>query len=244
MDKEYLVLWLEAPLQSWGNNSKFGVRDTLPFPTKSGIYGLLLAAMGASGSQEELLDTLSNCEQTILSFIPITHNGDDSLIRRKSQPLLMDFQMVGSGYDEKDEFQRLQIPRKKNGTLAVGGGAKMTYRYYLQNAYFAVIQEIPIDFIEIIENSLRNPVYDIYLGRKNCIPTDFIYRGIYTKIEEAQECINSITEEKNLFNDFIVYDGNHNDFDEMLTLSDVPIKFGEQKIYKERIVSIIKHHGQ
>jgi CRISPR-associated Cas5-like protein len=38
-------MWLEGPLQSWGDHSKYGRRDTLTFPTKSAIYGMILAAM-------------------------------------------------------------------------------------------------------------------------------------------------------------------------------------------------------
>ena len=34
-----LLLWLEAPLQSWGVDSRFGRRDTLPFPSRSGVLG-------------------------------------------------------------------------------------------------------------------------------------------------------------------------------------------------------------
>ncbi len=36
-----LLLWLEAPLQSWGADSRFGRRATLPFPTRSGVLGLV-----------------------------------------------------------------------------------------------------------------------------------------------------------------------------------------------------------
>ena len=46
-----LLLWLEAPLQSWGAGSRYGRRDTLPFPTRSGILGLLCCAMGRGGEQ-------------------------------------------------------------------------------------------------------------------------------------------------------------------------------------------------
>ena len=60
MDKKYILLWIEAPLQAWGADSKFGRRDTLPFPTKSGVLGLVLCAMGASGPQNELLAKLSS----------------------------------------------------------------------------------------------------------------------------------------------------------------------------------------
>lgn len=52
----YLLLWLEGPLQAWGHDSKFGVRNTLNFPTRSGILGLLCCAHGAGGEQREWLE--------------------------------------------------------------------------------------------------------------------------------------------------------------------------------------------
>ncbi|MCR6650496.1 MAG: type I-E CRISPR-associated protein Cas5/CasD [Cellvibrionaceae bacterium] len=51
MSNPYLLLWLEAPLQSWGHDSKFGRRDSLDFPTKSGVLGLLCCALGAGASK-------------------------------------------------------------------------------------------------------------------------------------------------------------------------------------------------
>lgn len=41
-----LLLRLSAPLQSWGVQSRFNVRDTEREPTKSGVIGLLCAALG------------------------------------------------------------------------------------------------------------------------------------------------------------------------------------------------------
>lgn len=43
-----LLLRLAAPLQSWGVASKFDTRDTAREPTKSGVIGLLAAALGRS----------------------------------------------------------------------------------------------------------------------------------------------------------------------------------------------------
>ena len=43
-----LLLRFAAPLQSWGVESKFETRRTLGFPTKSGVIGLLAAALGYS----------------------------------------------------------------------------------------------------------------------------------------------------------------------------------------------------
>lgn len=47
-----LLLRLAAPLQSWGVASKFDTRDTAREPTKSGIIGLLAAALGRSRTDE------------------------------------------------------------------------------------------------------------------------------------------------------------------------------------------------
>ncbi|MGC9075596.1 MAG: type I-E CRISPR-associated protein Cas5/CasD [Candidatus Bipolaricaulaceae bacterium] len=41
-----LLLRLQGPLQSWGTRSRFDYRDTWPYPTKSGVVGLLAAALG------------------------------------------------------------------------------------------------------------------------------------------------------------------------------------------------------
>lgn len=41
-----LVLRLAAPMQSWGATSRFTRRTTQPYPTKSGVLGLLAAADG------------------------------------------------------------------------------------------------------------------------------------------------------------------------------------------------------
>jgi len=41
-----LLLRLQAPMQAWGVQSYFEVRDTTRFPTRSGIIGLLCAALG------------------------------------------------------------------------------------------------------------------------------------------------------------------------------------------------------
>ena len=102
MSNTYLLLWLEAPLQSWGGDSRFGRRGTLDFPTKSGVLGLLCCALGAGGEQKELLQEMGSLSQTVLSF------------RRSKErdALLRDFQMVGSGYDDKNPWEMLLIPKK------------------------------------------------------------------------------------------------------------------------------------
>ena len=50
-----LLLRLQGPLQSWGTRSRFDHRDTWPYPTKSGVVGLLAAALGRD-RREDIAD--------------------------------------------------------------------------------------------------------------------------------------------------------------------------------------------
>jgi len=238
MSNLYLLMWLEAPLQAWGVDSKFCRRDTLNFPTKSGILGLVCSALGAGGEQSELLSCLAPLTNTVLSFVrtQAAANGEER-IKCEREPLLCDFHMVGSGYDDHDPWLNLLIPKTCEGKKAVGGGAKMTYRYYLQDAFYAVALEVPQNKANILANALQNPVWDLYLGRKNCIPTDFIYRGLFNTEEEAlKEAIN-IAQEKFLTEEFRVLDGEHHG--EVLILNDVPVQFGVNKQYRDRRVTVV-----
>jgi CRISPR system Cascade subunit CasD len=54
-----LLLRLAAPLQSWGDCSKFEVRGTGREPTKSGVIGLLASALGISREDAEALKPLN-----------------------------------------------------------------------------------------------------------------------------------------------------------------------------------------
>ncbi len=45
-----LLLRLQGPMQAWGVQSRFGVRDTGREPSKSGVIGLLCAALGRNRS--------------------------------------------------------------------------------------------------------------------------------------------------------------------------------------------------
>ena len=231
MDTSYVLLWFEAPLQSWGADSKFYRRNTMEFPTKSGVLGLVLCGMGATGKQSYFLQNFVDLEQDVYSF------KRKEFLHEKT-PILQDFQMVGAGYNESNPWQYMLIPKTSEGKKSVGGGSKLSYKYYLQNARFAVILEIPSSLVVTIERALTMPHYDIYLGRKNCIPTDFVYRGIYHSKELAKNQAFKIAEEKELVNDFYVLDGVHEG--KVMSIQDVPIQFGQVKKYVDRQVTVIR----
>lgn len=227
MANPYVLLWFEAPLQSWGADSRFGRRETLDFPTKSGVLGLVFAALGARGQQRELLAEFAPLAQTAVSY----------RVGGRSEPPLRDFQMVGSGYDDGDPWATLLIPKTADGKKAVGGGTKMTYRFYLQDARFAVVVEVPEVRAEAVAHALVNPVYDLFLGRKCCVPTDFVYRGTYDRVEDALAAAAEVAGTKGLTEAFRVVDGDADG--ESLNLNDVPLQFGEHKLYRDRRVTVV-----
>ena len=78
-----LLLRLAAPLQAWGSNSKFIIRNTEREPTKSGVVGMLAAALGIQRNDDpKKLEPL-----TALRF---------GVRAEKEGRLLKDFHMVHS----------------------------------------------------------------------------------------------------------------------------------------------------
>lgn len=228
----YLLLWLEAPLQAWGHDSRFGRRDSLDFPTKSGVLGLLCCARGAGGEQREWLSTWADLDMQLVAYVPKDATGQPL----PRQPLMRDFHMVGSGYDDKDPWQNLLIPKTGEGKKAVGGGTKMTYRYYLQDMAYAVALEVPAQLVETAAAALQAPVWDLYLGRKNCVPTEFVYQGLFDSAEQALAAGQTLAEQKQRVFALRVLQGEHEG--EVLSLNDVPLQFGEHKRYRDRRVTV------
>jgi CRISPR system Cascade subunit CasD len=133
-------------------------------------------------------------------------------------------------------------PKKSDGKKPSGDvtGVTITTRYYLQDAAFAVSLEVPGDLSESISTALQHPVWDVYLGRRCCTPTDMIYRGQFSSEYEALDRAAAIAEEKHRVEDFRVIDGIAEDEDgESFTINDVPVQFGEEKTYMDRKVSLI-----
>ncbi len=64
-------------------------------------------------------------------------------------------------------WQNLLIPKTSDGKKAVGGGTKMTYRYYLQDmAFAAAIQGSGVRAASYRRGTTKSGS-DSYLGRKN-----------------------------------------------------------------------------
>ena len=171
-------------------------------------------------------------------------------MKAQREPVLCDFHMVGSAYNNLDPWENLLIPKTSEGKKAENvSGAKLTYRNYLQDAKFAVILQVPISLMDDLANALKNPVWDIYLGRKNCVPTDFIYRGSFSTENEARAHALQIAQEKKLRLEFQVLDGERRVLDqepestdlltEVQVVNDVPLQFGAHKQYRDRYITVV-----
>jgi CRISPR system Cascade subunit CasD len=175
----HLALLLDAPLQSWGFASRFQRRTTGLHPTKSGVVGIICAAMGlAKGQEGDMLGRLVALTMTTI-FIPRRRVSrwsgkmDVLPVRR-----LEDYHTVGAGYDP--ETQQQSITRTATGEPNVKGGqavAVVTHRQYLLDARFGVLLAGDRDLLDRVAAALRDPVWGVWLGRKCCIPAMPVLAG-------------------------------------------------------------------
>lgn len=230
---QFLLLWLESPLQSWGEGSRYSRRENINFPTKSGVYGLILCALGLPGTQVELLKRMSDFRLNVFGYKKSSNN-------LLNEFLLRDFHMVGSGYDISDSWEKYLVPKTSEEKNSGGGGAKRTYRFFIQNMAFACILEIPSNFEHDIKLGFESPRWPLFLGRKCCVPSDIIYRGIFDDYSQALVRADEIAKNKGRIKSIEVYDGVIENIDngEIMILNDVPVEFGLYKKYRERKVTV------
>ncbi len=171
--KHFLPLMLDGPMQSWGFESRFQRRTTGLYPTKSGLIGMICAAMGEAKrprEEDEMLQKLARLEMTVF-VLPKPRPGvarpdvtarDHWLEIRR----LEDYHTVGGGFDPKSEPQ--WMPRK-----ASGGSSEhptVSHRQYLFDSCFGVILVGGPSLLQQVASALRNPRWGVWLGRKCCIP--------------------------------------------------------------------------
>ena len=172
-DSAYLALLLDGPLQSWGFASRFQRRTTGMHPTKSGVIGLICAAMGlAKGSREEdeLLPTLAELKMTTIAIPRTVERASSRLPVRRLE-----------------DFHTVLDTRRASG--AMNKDAVITHRQYLLDARFGVILEGNRTLLENVAAALQDPRWGVWLGRKSCIPAEPIHRGVFATDVESQRAL-------------------------------------------------------
>lgn len=143
-----LLLRLCGPMQSWGVQSRFTVRDTGLEPSKSGVVGLLCAALGRR--REEPVADLA----ALTMGVRVDQEG----------VMARDYQTAGKGGILKASGQ---VERKN---LVVSN------RYYLSDARFLVgLEGDDLDLLTRLHAALRDPVWPLYLGRKAFVPGEPVW---------------------------------------------------------------------
>lgn len=143
-----LLLRLAGPLQSWGIQSRFTVRDTALEPSKSGVVGLLAAALGRP--RHASLEDLA----ALKMGVRVDRQGT----------LRMDFHTAGGTHRRDEDY---------GVALADGSGKRAitSQRFYLADADFLVgLEGEDEDFLCQLDAALARPAWPLYLGRKAFVP--------------------------------------------------------------------------
>ncbi len=147
-----LLLRLVGPMQSWGIASRFDQRDTGKEPSKSGVVGLIAAALG--------IDRANWIDLEPLAALTMGVRHDRPGIQRR------DYQTAGCA--------RGDAIITADGKPAKGG--VVSHRFYLADAAFLVgLESEDRVLLERIHAALRNPFWPLALGRKSYMPSESIW---------------------------------------------------------------------
>lgn len=147
-----LLLRLVGPMQSWGTTSRFDQRDTGKEPSKSGVIGLLAAALGIDRENWPDLAPLTHLAMGVRHDLP-------GVPRR-------DYQTAGCA--KGDTIIRADGSPSKDGVVS--------NRFYLADAAFFVgLEGNDRALLEKVHAALRNPAWPLSLGRKSYVPSEPIW---------------------------------------------------------------------
>lgn len=143
-----LLLRLCGPMQSWGVQSRFTVRDTGLEPSKSGVVGLLCAALGRH-RKEPVADMAG-----LRMGVRVDQEGT----------MARDYHTAGKGGILKASGK----VERKNLVVST--------RYYLADARFLVgLEGDDMDLLTQLQAALRDPHWPLYLGRKAFVPGEPVW---------------------------------------------------------------------
>lgn len=168
MSNSFLAFQLDAPIQSWGIASRYQHRESESFPTKSGITGILSAALGIdkhAPGEDAAIATLAELKMTIL-HAPKQPN--------RSVQRLSDFHTIGGGWVDDWKADKNNLRAKMHTPKKAGDGSPfgtvITHRTYLTDTRFIVLLEGATSLLERCAAALEDPKWGVWFGRKCCIP--------------------------------------------------------------------------
>lgn len=170
-----IIARLAGPLQSYGEQTRFSARGTLPYPTYAALIGLARSALGLGRQVEvEAYQWLRNLSMAIRVD--------------KEGTLLVDYQTINPpktsvyAWLNTSDRKRLEhtVPTGSGGIWAIKSRipSMETERTYISDASFTWLIEGNDDEIDRLGNALVEPRWQISLGRKACVPDWPLILGI------------------------------------------------------------------
>ncbi|GII94320.1 type I-E CRISPR-associated protein Cas5/CasD [Sinosporangium siamense] len=135
-----LALCFDGPMQSWGIRSRGIIRDTMTEPTKSGVVGLLAAALGVDREDDAGLAELARLRLAV--------------------------RVDREGTMERDYHVTQNVPT----TQGTGHRNVVSERYYLADALFLVVLEGDGRLLARVAEAVRRPRWRLCFGRKSYLP--------------------------------------------------------------------------
>ena len=147
-----LLLRLVGPMQSWGTTSRFDQSDTGKEPSKSGVVGLLAAALGIDRENWTDIEPLTRLSMGV----------------RHDRPGAPKRDYHTAGCAATDTIIKADGKQAKDGVVS--------QRFYLADAAFLVGLECEErSLLERTHAALRDPVWPLALGRKSYVPSESIW---------------------------------------------------------------------
>jgi len=161
---DILVIRTHGYMQSWGVGDTKNYRLTQPYPTKSGIIGLCCCALGINPKKH-----VARYSTFLKEFKKV-----EFMVRcDKSGSILRDYQN-SSGF----------MTLNGNWTPAYKDKNIQSYRYYIFGGDFSIALKGNEEFLKIIYNALRNPRWNLFLGRNCCLPASQLADKYFENVEQ------------------------------------------------------------
>lgn len=152
-----LLLRLGGPLQAWGIQSRFTERDTGREPSKSGVIGLLCAALGKPRVEDQQgpWPTLGELASLRLG-VRVDQEG----------VVMRDYHTAGGGRWATHETYGVPTADGKSRRTVV------SRRYFLADADFLTgLESSNLDLLHQLDAALAKPCWQLSLGRKSFVPS-------------------------------------------------------------------------
>ncbi len=176
MAKSVLLLWLEGPMQSWGNRSRWDVRDTGREPTKSGVIGLIGCAMGLNRDDPEL----ERLDRELLFGVRIDRPG----VVSTDYHTVTGYHRTAAGEFKHREGTAKSLEKAQEHSEST----ILSPRDYLHDAVFLVGLQTSTERLQSLRQALAAPRWPLYLGRKSCLPV----RPLLDNVTEFNDLKNAL----------------------------------------------------